>query len=347
MNLPSEISEDIEEICRNIESQKGVYTALITLGVHKILNPSQDIRYHQDNMEGGFSARGIDTKFITPTLKEKGLPSMSESAWLTRSLEQPYPYLKSYEGKIKKVKREFLEAVDFFEKQPSQVENVLIRILQEAIKIRENNQVNIQPIQNPEKLTLSDIMAVLEKLLEGDYSVAGVSKFPVIVFYSLYEVLVSEVERYKGKHLGDLASHTSPDSRSQSSGDIEVFDQDLVFEAVEIKFGIEISTHLVNRAIEKIALHNPKRYYILSTKDIVPDDYNDIMRKVDEVKQEHGCQIVINGILPTIKYYLRLLEKMEDFIERLSHNISNDHELKTEHKKRWRDLALSLNFETS
>jgi len=48
--------------------------------------------------------------FITPTLKELGLPSMAESGWLTRSLEQPYPYTLGYKGKIsgKGIKEAFL-----------------------------------------------------------------------------------------------------------------------------------------------------------------------------------------------------------------------------------------------
>ncbi len=51
-------------------------------------------------MSQEISGRSIETKFITPTLKELGLPSMAESGWLTRSLEQPYPYTFDYEGKI-------------------------------------------------------------------------------------------------------------------------------------------------------------------------------------------------------------------------------------------------------
>ncbi len=90
----------LSHLGKRINSGKGVYTVLITLLTHKLLYKSQDIRKHQKNMADGFSGRSIDTKFITPTLKELGLPSMAESGWLTRSLEQPYPYTFDYEGKI-------------------------------------------------------------------------------------------------------------------------------------------------------------------------------------------------------------------------------------------------------
>lgn len=78
-NISDEIMGFLKIITDNIDRNKGVYTVLTTLMVHKLLEPTQDIRYFQSKMENGFSARTIDTKFITPTLKELGLPSMAES----------------------------------------------------------------------------------------------------------------------------------------------------------------------------------------------------------------------------------------------------------------------------
>ena len=78
-NISDEMMKFLKIITDNIDRSKGVYTVLITLMVHKLLEPEQDIRYFQNKMENGFSARTIDTKYITPTLKELGLPSMAES----------------------------------------------------------------------------------------------------------------------------------------------------------------------------------------------------------------------------------------------------------------------------
>ena len=90
----------IKTVIDNFERGRGVLTVLITSFVHKLHNPDQDIRLHQDNMKGGYSGRGIDTKYITPFMKEMGFPAMAESGWLTRSLEQNRPYNFSYPGKI-------------------------------------------------------------------------------------------------------------------------------------------------------------------------------------------------------------------------------------------------------
>jgi hypothetical protein len=134
-NIPEQYQQNLGIIADNVYTHKSVYTVLVTLLVHKILFPAQDIRYHQENLEGGFSGRSIDTKFITPTLKELGLPSMAESAWLSRSMQEPYPYTLSYQGKIsnKNVKSAFLEIIDFIEKYPECSENTLRFLLYKII----------------------------------------------------------------------------------------------------------------------------------------------------------------------------------------------------------------------
>ena len=82
ITLPPKHQEYIVEISKKCFSRKAVYTVVVTLLVHKILYPSQDIRYHQVDLPGGFSGRTIDTKYITPTLTALGLPAMAESGWL-------------------------------------------------------------------------------------------------------------------------------------------------------------------------------------------------------------------------------------------------------------------------
>jgi DNA (cytosine-5)-methyltransferase 1 len=117
-------------------------------------------------MKNGFSGRSIDTKYITPTLKELGLPSMAESGWLTRSLEQPYPYDMSYNGKISdiKVKNSFLNIVDFIQNNPQVVSDLVLNLLKIVRKKVSENKVKITPINNPERLNIDDVIRLLEKI---------------------------------------------------------------------------------------------------------------------------------------------------------------------------------------
>src|SRR5690606_5614819 len=108
------------------ESAKAVLTVVITSLTYKIQNPEQDIRNHQTSIENGYSGRTFDTKYITPFLKKVKFPAMTESGWLTRSLEQKVPYDFNFSGAIRPdyLKTAFLNTVDFIQKG-NELEKVL------------------------------------------------------------------------------------------------------------------------------------------------------------------------------------------------------------------------------
>jgi len=82
-NLPQSIKENLDVVLEYSEKRKGVNTVLFTSMVYKSLFPEQDVRKHQSQMEGGYSGRTFDTKFITPFLQNKNFPAPSETGWLT------------------------------------------------------------------------------------------------------------------------------------------------------------------------------------------------------------------------------------------------------------------------
>lgn len=339
-NIDEGIAEQVKILGKKISSQKGVFTVLVTLLTHKILHSEQDIRYHQSNLENGFSGRTIDKKYITPTLKELHLTSMAESGWLTRSLEQPYPYTLDYNGKIsnKKVKKAFLEVLDYVERFPRTAQNLLRLVLHQAILIREKQKVKVVPLQSPEKLSIQNAINGLAIHINTNYRIAGGSKLPVLAFYAIYQMLLNEVKRYENCTLADLGSHTASDKTSKSSGDIEVLKNDKYYETVEVKLDKAIDANMVRVAIKKIHKFNLTRYYILSNVGINQDELVAIQKLIDETKEKHGCQIIINGILPTIKYYLRLVNDTEEFLNRYANLIEADKELKIIHKEKWNEI---------
>lgn len=339
-NIDDEIKKYIELIGEKINSQKSVYTVLLTLITHKIINPSQDIRYHQDSLPNGFSGRTIDNKYISPTLKELGLFSNAESGWLTRSLEQPYPYTLDYGGKIrnKKVKEAFLKIIDYVEKNNSTTTNLLRLLLFQAIDFKKNNLIQISPLDNPEKLTIEKIISALDEHFKTKYNIQGGSKLPVLAFFAIYKTLINEIERYKDCKLAELGSHTASDRTSKTAGDIEIFKHEILFEAIEIKLDKIIDSTIVRVAIDKITRYNPNRYYILSYCGVLENDKLEITNLIDNLKLEHGCQIIINGLLPTIKYYLRLISSLDEFIVNYNSLVENDNEIKKIHKEKWNEL---------
>ena len=339
-NISEKIMFFLKNITDNIDRNKGVYTVLITLMVHNLLEPKQDIRFHQDKMKKGFSARTIDTRYITPTLKELGLLSMAESGWLTRSLEQPYPYTKDYKGEIsgKGMKEAFLMVVDAFQNDKTITENLLRLILNSAILFRQNNYVEIKKIFNTDELMISTIVALLEKHFTDKYHTHSGSKLPVLAFYAIYESLISELDRYKDCKLAPLGSHTASDRTSKSAGDIQVMKGKQVFEVVEVKLDKLVDINFTRIAYEKIVKFNPERYYILSHIGILEKDRKEIEELISEIKKKHGCQLIINGLLHTLKYYLRLISNPKKFLNEYINLVKNDTELKTIHKTRLKEL---------
>lgn len=347
IKLSIPISKNIDILATNCFNQKGVYTVFITLGIYKIIHKKQDIRKHQTQISGGFSGRSIDTAHITPTLKKLNLPSMAESGWLTRSLEQPYSYTLNYEGKIsnKIVKKAFLELVDSIQSKNINPKFILVELLKKVINLQEESKISITPLLNPEKLTISKLITILDKQFSFKYSSFGGSKLPVLAFYTIYKLLIKEISRYESCELKPLGKHTASDRTSKSAGDIEIFKDGQLFEVIEIKLDKAIDANILRIAKEKIERYNPTRYYILSYYEISNNEKKDIDTIINEVKSEHGCQIVANGLVATLKYYLRLIENLEDFVSIYSSLIQNDSELKLIHKQKWNEFLGELNYE--
>jgi DNA (cytosine-5)-methyltransferase 1 len=298
------------------------------------LNPAQDIRNHQTSIENGYSGRTFDNKYITPFLKNKKFPAMAESGWLTRSLEQKVPYDFNFPGAIrpKELKESFLWTIDFIQ-QSKNLEKVLDYLLQALIIKRNSQEINLA---KPLNLPIATIIDLLNSHFNSKYVAEGASRLPVLALFAVYQCLIKEVKRFQGKKLLEIESHTSADIRSGRIGDIDVADEKgKSFEAVEVKFGIQITLQLVKDAFEKFKTTQVTRYYLLSTADIDSTHYEKIEKEIERIKNIHGCHVIANGLVPSLKYYLRLLSDTSEFIENYVTLIEVDTALKYEHKKQW------------
>jgi len=334
--------ELLDTILQYSESAKGVLTVFITSIVYKILNPEQDIRNHQDSIPKGYSGRTFDTKHITPFLKQCKFPAMAESGWLTRSLEQKVPYDKSYTGAINpaSLKISFLSLLDNIQNDADCVA-YLSFILQGLIIKRNQHTIDLA---KPTTLSINTILGVLDQHFHSSYKAEGASRLPVLAFYAIYQCLLVEAKRFDKKQLLPIESHTSADSRSGRIGDIEIIDENKrAFEAVEVKHGIAISLQLVLDAYAKFQTTPVNRYYILSTApQAEKEEWDKIQAEIQRIKNVHGCQLIVNGIMPSLKYYLRLLDNTFEFIDKYVNLLENDTALKFEHKAKWNEIISEL-----
>ncbi len=325
------------------ENFKGVFTVLVTSLTYKCLYPQQDVRYHQANMKGGYSGRSFDTKYVTPFLKIKQFSgAMKESGWLTRSLEQNIPYNLEFPGKIqsKEVKNAFLFILDDICVKNADPYKYLLAIFKGSITEKAKKVVNlINPIQSEAKLSIEMIIDYMKAHFYYPYKSRGASILPVIAIYSVYECMVSQMERYHDKILEPLASHNSSDKSSGAAGDIVVkYLNGEPYEVIEVKFDISINTLMVMDAYEKIKPTKIQRYYMLSTKEVNLEEKNKMKMLKYKIGIEHGCQVIINGVFSSLEYYLRLLDNTDNFIDCYIKNLELHPELNYEHKIAWNTI---------
>jgi DNA (cytosine-5)-methyltransferase 1 len=337
----SDLSADEQQLLATVlhysEQAKAVLTVLITSLVYKIFNPEQDIRNHQVGIAGGYSGRTFDTKFITPFMKACKFPAMSDSGWLTRALEQKVPYDMSYPGAIspKTLKPVFLGVIDNIER--GALCEAYLSYLFQGLIIKRNQQAI--ELARPIALPIDVILNLLASHFNGSYKAEGASRLPVLALYAAYQCLVNETKRFEDKKLLAIESHTSSDKSSGRIGDIDIVDEKgRVFEAVEVKYGVPITLLRVQDAYAKFQTTPVSRYYILSTAEPSKGEWLKITAEIQRIRNVHGCQLIVNGIMPTLQYYLRLLDDTFEFIDNYVKLLENDKALKFEHKAQWNAL---------
>lgn len=347
----------IEVIAENCEKQKAVVTALITSLTKKIESPSQDVRYHKVELPGGYSARTFDTKYVTPFLKEK-MPkiAMKESGWLTRSIEQPHPFTLNplFPGKISNthVKNAFLEILNDIEvnnADPSLYLTALFILLIRKLSKVQATISSMPSVHVEREIEIDTIIDFLKSHFFAHYTSSGASKLPVIAIHSLYQIMTKELKRYRGKRLEPLLSHIAPDLRAGRVGDIEVTDENgKCFEAVEIKHNIPIDAVMVDDAYKKFK-HTPiKRYYLLTTAEpyIRTGEEWNIKIVTSRIRKDHGCEVIVNGLMQSIRYYLRLIRSPKLFLKVYTDALKVDaekaSEIKEEHLKKWAQILETL-----
>lgn len=353
-SLNNEELQWIRIIVRNAPNQKAVLSVLITSLVKKIETPSQDVRLHQSKMEGGYSGRTLDTETVTPFMhKHFQKYSMKESGWLTRSLEQPHPFTLDFPGEIrnKEVKNAFLQILHSIEEQQGDPEKYLIALFIHLELERRRIQTQLMKIPKvSNEYPIETVVDLLKKHFNGDYHSYGASKLPVLAIYSLYQIMVNELARFKLKKLLPLKSHVTADVKAKSLGDVEVVDETGdFFEVVEIKLGKPINYDMIKTIYdEKIKSTKISRYYVLTSAEpfLVEKEKDDIAELVSRIHEEHGCEIIINGLIPSIRYYLRLIKSTKDFFNKYNENLKlelrTSSEIKEEHIQAWMQLLRTL-----
>ncbi|NLO19846.1 MAG: DNA methyltransferase [Ignavibacteria bacterium] len=347
--VKKEIIDNVDVLINYIDTNKSLVSALTTSLVKKILEPNQDIRLHRVDFENGYSARSLDTNFITPFFKEH-FPRYAnkETAFLTLATREKIPW-KLKEGNALKIRNielkiAFLQILHNIQVRNQSPWQYLVYIFHRLFELSQKEHkillASLKDIKKVADLNINTVIAMLKKHFSTKHS----SRLPVLAIYSVYQELVKSVNRYSDKNLLKLNVHTSLDKHS--FGDIEIYNKDRQpFEVIEIKHNISIDRYLIFDIIKKIENQPISKYYILTTHPNnfeSEDEENYINDLVLSIKKEYGFEIIVNGIINSLKYYLRFIDNYHRFVENYTNNLIKDFkystEVKPEHISVWKEI---------
>lgn len=342
-NISLEFIKALNGIAKLCEKASSGYLNVVTgMTIKAAYGKAIDVRYHQVQIQdqtdrpAGFNFRGVSEKIIYHWMEKHEFHG-AKSGWQTRTYERPKPYFLSYDENIGDIKDYFLNTYDQLETKGQNAKYGLAFLMLRRIELREKTKISLAIPKIQDVILITHLFE--QHFFYRYKDSKGASRLPVLALHSIYRVLMKELNRYNGKTLKDLESHSAADSQTGAIGDIEIANSDgSIFEAVEVKHQIPLSKELVDIAKQKIRGSQVDRYYILTTHQTHDPDMS-VVAEVENVKRLLGCQMIVNGVIPSIKYYLRLLTNPGAVLPLYAHELESDKTIGFEHRDIWNKIA--------
>ena len=333
--LSSRFADALQAMSDASNQASTAFTNIVTCLAIKSAYPKVDIRYHQVQIKAPFNFRGPSEKYVYPWLRAKEFEG-AKSGWQTRTFERPRPYTLDFPENIGAIKQPFLICFDEIEEHGQNPRAALGFLFYRQLLLRDKKQIALAA---PNIDDISSIVTFFESHFSQKYTSKGASRLPVLAIYSIYQAMMSQVKRYERKNLRKLQNHAAADAQTGAIGDIEIEDDEArLFEGVEIKHDIRITEDHVEDVARKVASSAPRRYYILTTYgDCQPS--HELGKLLAEKRRRIGTQIIVNGVVPTIRYYLRLLENPSAVFPFYVKLLAEDVAISHEHRAAWNDIV--------
>lgn len=329
--------EEVVQLSKVKHAARGI---ALTLAAYKAIEPGQDIRSHKSEHANGFSARSIDNAGTIPFLQANSLYYNVETHWLSQTFSFAGPYvpelvLKTQPKIAGPLMLKVVNAIQASE-TPAEFAKAVLQVIFVAL-IDDRNRGKV-PLEKPQNLSIDQTIGLLKAHFMHGYE-KNSPRLPQIAIYAIYQCIMPTVDRYKELALMPLERMKAANRKSGSVGDVDVNKGDQPFEAVEIKFQIGISREHVAEAIQKIKTASVQRYLILSTSGVGDGEADEIGKLADGFRRSNGCEIIVNGVLDTVKYYLRLIDSPSSFINRYTALVEADKDLGYEHRLAWNEVC--------
>ena len=314
--------------------------AALTLCAYKVVHPTQDTRLHKSEHVHGFSARTFDTDVTVPFLKRHGLKYNVETHWLSQSLSYVGPLLRGTPLKTQPpiVGTQYVELMNLVNEasDPTGFSAAVVQVLLIGL-IDERNKGDVA-LAKPKDLSIKQVIDLLEEHFSRKYE-KNAPRLPQLAIYAIYTCIAPSMARYSELTLRPLQKMKAADRKSGAVGDIDVLRGEAPIEAIEVKLGVPIRAEHVGEAMEKIKTARVERYFILSTAGIEESEAVDIQKLQQRFKLSNGCEIIVNGVLETISYYLRLIHSTSDFIFSYTTLVEKDTDVGFDQRIAWNEIC--------
>jgi DNA (cytosine-5)-methyltransferase 1 len=350
ISISDRLKDSLDTLHKRSEMASAVFTNIVTCLAIKSARPNADVRYHQTQIQtpkytdrpAGVNFRGISEDIIYPWLNRNRFDG-AKSGWQTRTLERPKPYKLNYDENIAHVKNEFLAIFDEIEEKSQSAFDALVYLIYKQIIRREEVKI---ALSIPKTKDIGMIVELFRSHFFRPYKGSkGASRLPVLALHAIYTVMVPQLRRYSGKTVLKLHAHSAADSQTGSVGDIEISTEvdGKIFEAVEVKHSLIIDEPIAIGVQTKVMDKFIDRYYILTThSNCEPDEA--AKKIIQNIKSVYNCQVIANGVIPTIRYYFRLLDDPSVVFLEYVKLLQDDKSISHEHRITWNDVVTTLKF---
>jgi DNA (cytosine-5)-methyltransferase 1 len=333
----------IDTVVSNLNQNKYLFSILATALATKVVSPSVDIRNCQVDMPNSYSNRSTDAAHITPFLKATGLTHCDKSGMESgRNFERPFPLDLSFQAKPRGTgnREAILGLFHAVQVDGANAEDLLTYLFYKDLSTQKTTSYHYQP---PQGLTVTQIMEALSRHFK-EASGQGKSRLPVLAIQAIYSSMIGELKRFQNMELLPVARHTANDKKG-SIGDVQVNrTEGIPFEGVEIKASHSIIPEMILAIPTKLQGNAVDRYYVLSTESecIKASAMNDVNAALQKVRQETGCEVIANGLIPTLRYYLRLIADKDQLLQEYTKLLTEDQDVREPQRVLWGSILAEL-----
>lgn len=305
-------SELIKEVC-HCTNNRALTRLLLSCTLAKVLHPEYNVcmPYTEIGMEGCFSGRVFDEKYITQFVTQHGLPCNSTTAYLTpalRNITQPLSSDVEIAGNNRNMYRKAIQVLENIEYGLVYADVVLKEIIQVLINIRDTKAKRmadlLEDLKNRDDSLLPSSEAIYNLIFQH-LQCRRVSRLPVLIIAAIYNA----IGNYIGESIRPLNAHNAADLQTHSLGDVEIClsEHNDIVTVYEMKEK-QVSINDIDLAVQKILLYsNTVHNYIFITTEAVNQDVQEYAFQYYE--KTGGTEIVVLDCLGFLRYFLHFFHR--------------------------------------